>query len=255
MVGMTRANLYAFEQLHMREHTLMKCYLTLSKWMSQTPNFQAVKEKNEGLASGRRRKGSRGKIDTLLTKEEVEFVDKLLKTRTRLGMNQTQLANVLGTATGTISAFEQFSLGLKSWRGWLPRLEQWVQDHRENHEERELDKELPEWSIFLEQEQSDCQKVQALENYFKNNWPPRSLSDQEILQIAEEFDLEFKKVKLWFTNKFQVWSQSQSFFQIAFLCALINKFAFLPMYLSSFTVHSAKVVLCSNQLLLVSDHT
>jgi len=181
----------------------MKCYLTLSKWMSQTPNFQAVKEKNEGLASGRRRKGSRGKIDTLLTKEEVEFVDKLLKTRTRLGMNQTQLANVLGTSTGTISAFEQFSLGLKSWRGWLPRLEQWVQDHRENHEERELDKELPEWSIFLEQEQSDCQKVQALENYFKNNWPPRSLSDQEILQIAEEFDLEFKKVKLWFTNKFQ----------------------------------------------------
>ena len=204
MVGMTRANLYAFELLHMREHTLMKCYLTLSKWMSQTPNFQAVKEKNEGLGRGR------GKIDSLLTKEEVEFVDKLVKTRTRLGMNQTQLANVLGTSTGTISAFEQFSLGLKSWREWLPLLEQWVQDHQENHE-RELDKELPEWSIFLEQEQSDCQKVQALENYFKNNLPPRSLSDQEILQIAEEFDLEFKKVKLWFTYKFQVWSQLQLF--------------------------------------------
>ena len=131
-------------------------------------------------------------------------------------MNQTQLANVLGTSTGTISAFEQFSLALKSWREWLPLLEQWVQDHQE----------LPEWSIFLEQEQSDCQKVQALKNFFKNNLPPRSLSDQEILQIAEEFDLEFKKVKLWFTNKFQVWSQSQSFFQIAFLRAWINKCAF-----------------------------
>ena len=216
MVGMTRANLYAFELLHMREHTLMKCYLTLSKWMSQTPNFQALKEKNEGLVSGRKRKGSRGKIDSLLTKEEIEFVDKLLKTRTRLRMNQTQLANVLGTSTGTISAFEQFSLALKSWREWLPLLEQWVQDHQE----------LPEWSIFLEQEQSDCQKVQALKNFFKNNLPPRSLSDQEILQIAEEFDLEFKKVKGWFTNKFQVWSQSQSFFQIAFLRAWINKCAF-----------------------------
>ena len=224
MVGMTRANLYAFELLHLRERTLLKRYRTLSNWMSQTPNFQLVKEKNEGLGNGR------VKIDSLLTKEEVVFVDRLVKTRTRLGMNQTQLANVLGTSTGTISEFEQFSLGLKNWRKWLPRLEQWVQDHQENHEERELDKELPEWSIFLEQEQSDCQKVQALENYFKNNLPPRIPSDQEILQIAEEIDLEFKKVKLWFSYKFQVWSQS--FFQIAFL----------PMYLSSFTVHGAKVV-------------
>merc|ERR1719295_747957 len=130
MVGMTRANLYAFEQLQLRERTLLKRYRTLSSWMSQTPNFQVVKEKNEGLGRGR------GKIDSLLTKEEVEFVDKLVKTRTRLGMNQTQLANVLGTSTGTISSFEQFNLGLKNWREWLPRLDQWVQDHRENHEER-----------------------------------------------------------------------------------------------------------------------
>ena len=209
VVGMTRANLYAFEQLQLRERTLLKRYRTLSNWLSQTPNFQAVKEKNKKrkkpLGSGR------GKIDSLLTEEEVRFVDKLVKTRTRLGMNQTQLANVLGTSTGTISAFEQFSLGLKNWREWLPRLEQWVQDHRENHEEREIDKELPEWSIFLEQEQLDCQKVSVLENYFNNNLPPRTLSDQEILQIAEEIDLEFKKVKLWFSNKFQVWSLSQLF--------------------------------------------
>ena len=67
MVGMTRANLYAFELLHMREHTLMKGYLTLSNWMSQTPNFQAVKEKNDGLGNGR------GKIDSLLTEEEVSL--------------------------------------------------------------------------------------------------------------------------------------------------------------------------------------
>ena len=165
MVGMTRANLYAFEQLQLRERTLLKRYHTLSNWMSQTPNFQAVKEKNEGLGRGR------GKIDSLLTEEEVRFVDKLIKTRTRLSMNQTQLANVLGTSTGTISAFEQFSLGLKNWREWLPRLEQWVQDHRESHEEREIDKELPEWSIFLEQEQLDCQKVLVLENYFKTSYP------------------------------------------------------------------------------------
>ena len=218
IVGMTRANLYAFEQLQLKERSLLKRYLTLSNWMSQTPNFQVVKEKNEGLRNGR------VKIDSLLTKEEVEFVDRLVKTRTRLGMNQTQLANVLGTSTGTISEFEQFSLGLKNWRVWLPRLEQWVQNHRESHEERELDKELPEWSIFSEQEQLDCQKISVLENYFKNNLPPRTLSDQEILQIAEEIDLEFKKVKLWFSNKFQVWSQSQ-LFQIAFLHAWINKCA------------------------------
>ena len=205
MVGMTRANLYAFEQLQLRERTLLKRYHTLSNWMSQTPNFQAVKEKNDGLGNGR------GKIDSLLTEEEVRFVDKLIKTRTRLSMNQTQLANVLGTSTGTISAFEQFSLGLKNWREWMAQLEQWVQDHLENYEESELGKELPEWSIFLEQEQSDCQKVQSLENYFKNNLPPRIPSDQEILQIAEEIDLEFKKVKLWFSNKFQVWSLSQLF--------------------------------------------
>ena len=62
---------------------------------NETPNFQALREKNEGLGNGR------VKIDSLLTKEEVEFVDRLIKTRTRLGMNQTQLANVLGTSTGT----------------------------------------------------------------------------------------------------------------------------------------------------------
>ena len=205
MVGMTRANLYAFELLHLRERTLLKRYRTLSNWMSQTPNFQALKEKNEGLGNGR------VKIDSLLTKEEVEFVDKLVKTRTRLGMNQTQLANVLGTSTGTISSFEQFNLGLKNWREWLLRLDQWVQDHQEKHEERELDKELPEWSIFLEQEQLDSQKVLNLENHFKNNIPPRGLSDHEILLIAEEIDLEFKKVKLWFSHKFQVWSLFQLF--------------------------------------------
>ena len=81
MVGMTRANLYAFEQLQLRERTLLKRYCTLSSWMSQTPNFQVVKEKNGGLRNGI------VKIDSQLTKEEVEFVDRLVKTRTRLGMN------------------------------------------------------------------------------------------------------------------------------------------------------------------------
>ena len=49
--------------------------------MSQTPNFQVVKEKNGGLRNGI------VKIDSQLTKEEVEFVDRLVKTKTRLGMN------------------------------------------------------------------------------------------------------------------------------------------------------------------------
>ena len=193
MVRITRSDLQAFELLHLEETVLLKHHQTLSQWMSQTPNFQAVKDRKEEIVSQ-------------LTQEEIKFVDVLVKTRKRHGKNLTQLANVFGTSAGTVSAFVTFNMSVKNWREWKLRLEQWVQDQREYHDDIELDDELPDWSIFLDSEQleSVCQKVAVLENYWKNNLPLRIPYDQKILQIAKEINLDVKKVKLWFLYKFQV---------------------------------------------------
>ena len=193
MVRITRSDLQAFELLNLEETALLKHHQTLSQWMLQTPNFQAVKDRKEEIVSQ-------------LTQEEIKFVDVFVKTRKRHGKNLTQLANVFGTSAGTVSAFVTFKMSVKNWREWKLRFEQWVQDQREYHDDIELDDELPDWSIFFESEQLESvrQKVAVLENYWKNNLPLRIPSDQKILQIAKKIDLDVKKVKLWFLYKFQV---------------------------------------------------
>ena len=126
---------------------------------------------------------TKARVKIKFTAEEVEFVDKLIQTRKRLGVTQHELAKVFGVTDNLVSDFEKLKMTATNWKIWQPHFDSWVQDH------------------------SECESIEqiaVMEKYYKENL--RVPSDSKAQQIAEDIDLEVKRVKLWFLNRHQVWS-------------------------------------------------
>ena len=126
---------------------------------------------------------TKARVKIKFTAEEVEFVDKLIQTRKRLGVTQPQLGEVIGVTDSLVASFENFKMTATNWKIWQPHFDSWVQDHSESESN---------------------EQVAVMEKYYNEN---RDVpTDQEIELIAEDIDLEVKRVKLWFLNRHQVWS-------------------------------------------------
>ena len=126
---------------------------------------------------------TKARVKIKFTAEEVEFVDKLIQTRKRLGVTQLELAKVFGVTDNLVSDFEKLKMTATNWKIWQPHFDSWVQDHSESE---------------------SIEQIAVMEKYYKENLCVPS--DTKAQQIAEEIDLEVKRVKLWFLNQHQVWS-------------------------------------------------
>ena len=124
------------------------------------------------------------KSQSKFTKEEVEFVDRLIQTRKRLGVTQPQLGEVIGVTDSLVASFENFKMTATNWKIWQPHFDSWVQDHSESE---------------------SIEQIAVMEKYYKENLSVPS--DSKAQQIAKDIDLEVKRVKLWFLDRHQVWSQ------------------------------------------------
>ena len=131
-------------------------------------------------------KTTKARVKITLTAEAVEFVDKLIQTRKRLGMTQLELAKVIGVSDSRVSAFENSKMTATNWKRWQPHFDKWVQDRSKSE---------------------SIEQVAVMEKYYKEN--VEVPSDKDIQQISKDIHLEFKSVKLWFLNRHQVWSMSQ----------------------------------------------
>ena len=116
--------------------------------------------------------------------EEVEFVDKLIQTRKRLGVTQLELAKVFGVTDNLVSDFEKLKMTATNWKIWQPHFDSWVQDQCKSE---------------------SIEQIAVMEKYYKENLCVPS--DPKVQQIAKDIDLEVKRVKLWFLDRHQVWSQ------------------------------------------------
>ena len=128
-------------------------------------------------------KTTKARVKITLTAEAVEFVDKLIQTRKRLGVTQLELAKVFGVTDNLVSDFEKLKMTATNWKMWQPLFDSWVQDHSVSE---------------------SIEQIAVMEKYFKENLCVPS--DSKAQQIAEDINLEVKRVKLWFLNRHQVWS-------------------------------------------------
>ncbi|KAM4661975.1 POU domain, class 5, transcription factor 1.1-like [Discoglossus pictus] len=183
------------------------------------PNDSCNNTKNTNLADQDDYPSSENEeVDPVLEKEMKEFVRALKEKRIQLGFTQADVGFILGSLYGkflsqtTICRFESLQLSYKNMRQLKPTLELWLAHAETTNNPQELLNTDPAVSRTCKRKRRTSIEPAAkavLENYFARCRKPEI---KEIIQLAQELNMEKDVVRVWFCNRRQKGKRQDNMF-------------------------------------------
>ena len=131
-------------------------------------------------------------VNASFRKREIQFVNKLKETRTRLNVTQREVGKVVRASRPTISEFETFRMSPANWRKWQEKINPWVKKPIVPSQNERV--RPPKVHVF---DKMNRHRVTLEDNFKKDPMP----SSEMITLLAQEIGLEETSVKKWFKRQ------------------------------------------------------